>query len=79
MKAEEGGIELETHYSVAQISEMWGLSREVIRDMFLDEPGVLKWGAEETLSKRSYFTLRIPESVLRTVHKKHRNKLAIAA
>ena len=59
---------LERHYSVGEIAEIWGLSEKIIRRMFEDEEGVLKWGSPETRRKRGYMTLRIPESVMLRVH-----------
>ena len=59
---------LERHYSVGEIAERWCLSEKIIRRMFEDEEGVLKWGSPETRRKRGYITLRIPESVILRVH-----------
>lgn len=59
---------LERHYSVSEISETWGLHRNTVERIFSHEPGVLKIVRPETLYKRRYVTLRIPESVLIRVH-----------
>ena len=61
---------LERHYSVGEIAKIWGLSEKTVRRICEDEDGVLKWGIPETRRKRSYITLRIPESVLLRVHHK---------
>jgi transcriptional regulator GlxA family with amidase domain len=61
---------LEQHYSVTEVAKMWALSEKTVRRMFEDEDGVLHWGTPETRRKRSYRTLRIPESVLHRVHRK---------
>jgi hypothetical protein len=61
---------LERHYSVAEVAKMWALSEKTVRRMFEDEDGVLNWGSPETRRKRGYRTLRIPEGVLRRVHRK---------
>jgi hypothetical protein len=65
---------LESHYSVAQIAERWNLHSDTVRNLFFDEPGVLKIGEASRLLggrakklKRHYFVLRIPESVLMRV------------
>jgi hypothetical protein len=68
------GTEFEQHFSCGQMSELWGLSPKVIRRIFCEEPGTLKLGEGETRHKRTYLTLRIPESVVRAVHKKLRQK-----
>ena len=54
----------ERHYTVDQVAEMWSLSRESVRKMFLSEPDVPKIARPGSRYKRSYVTLRIPESVL---------------
>lgn len=61
---------LEKHYSVGEVAKMWGWSQNTIRRMFANEPGILEWGTEETRFKRSYTTLRIPESVIARVHRR---------
>jgi len=62
----------ERHYSVIEISKLWALSEKTVRRIFESEPGVIHWGSEETLHKRGYRTLRVPESVLLRVHRKLR-------
>jgi hypothetical protein len=64
----QAALGLERHYSVGEVAERWGLSEKIIRRMFEDEEGVLKWGSQETRRKRGYITLRIPESVMLRVH-----------
>jgi hypothetical protein len=62
---------LEKHYSVIDVAKLWGLSENTIRRMFTGEPGVVEWGNEESRFKRAYKTMRIPESVLQRVHRRH--------
>jgi hypothetical protein len=62
--------EVEKHYSVGEVAKMWGWSQNTIRRMFANEPGILEWGTEESRFKRSYTTLRIPESVIARVHRR---------
>lgn len=64
---------VERHYSVQQVSEMWGYSQETIRRLFREEKGVLKIGSAETRFKRKRFQLSIPESVLMRVHQQRSN------
>lgn len=73
---------LERHYSVSEIAEMLNVSDGTVRNLFFEEPGVLKLGRASRLMggrqkklKRHYFTLRIPQSVLlrvqdRLMHKR---------
>lgn len=71
------GIEFERHFSVKEIAELWNLSRNAVIDLFRDEPGVLALSREETRFKRGYTSLKIPESIVRKVHSKWRNKSRI--
>lgn len=61
----------EKHFSVSEVAKLWGLSENTIRRMFTDEPGVVEWGSVESRFRRAYKTMRIPESVLQRVHRRH--------
>jgi hypothetical protein len=65
----------EKHYSPKDLAKAWGLSAEKIRQLFRDEPGVLKIGNKNPQHQRPYLTLRIPESVAECVH----NRLSAVA
>ncbi len=67
-----GSSAQEPHYSIREIAGMWNLSSDKIRRMFEYEEGVLRISNVERQGKRSYSTLRIPESVLKRVHSKLR-------
>jgi hypothetical protein len=70
---------LERHYAVAEISDIWGLSPQVVRELFEREPGVLVIGDKPTFGKRRYRTLRIPATVMERVHRRLSNpELALA-
>lgn len=61
----------ERHYSPADIAAMWRLSVDSVRKIFEKEPGVLIIGnSQSRRGKRSYTTLRIPQTVLNRIHKK---------
>jgi len=60
----------ERHYTVAEIGKTWNLSRDVVRKLFENEPGVLVIGNDESRTKRGYHTLRVPESVVQRVHRR---------
>jgi hypothetical protein len=62
----------EKHYSINEISQLWGLSEKTIRRIFEQEPGVVELDNGESRHKRNYVTRRIPESVLKRVHQKLR-------
>jgi hypothetical protein len=61
----------ERHYSVAEVAEMWNLSKNKVREIFRNEPGVLALGEPRPKfgRKRGYVTLLIPQSVLDRVHR----------
>jgi hypothetical protein len=63
------GVCAERHYTVAEIAEMWKLSKDAVRRLFCNEPGVLTLGKRACGRKRRYTTLRIPQSVLERVHR----------
>jgi AraC-like DNA-binding protein len=66
-------VALERHYSVSEVATLWEISEKTVRRLFDEEDGVLKWGSSETLHKRRYQSLRIPQSVLIRVHR-HLNR-----
>jgi AraC-like DNA-binding protein len=66
-------IAFETHYSVPQIAAMWHMSEKTVRRIFEGEPGVLRWGEAETMRKRGYQSLRIPQSVVIRVHQRRQS------
>ena len=72
---------LERHYTVPEIAVLWNLSDDTVRNIFFDEPEVIKIGRASGLMggrskkvKRHYFTLRIPESLLVLVHERLMHK-----
>jgi hypothetical protein len=60
----------ERHYTVAEIADLWNLSRDAVRGIFEREPGVLVIGNDGSRSRRGYHTLRIPASVLERMHRR---------
>lgn len=64
-------VSVQRHYSPAEIGEIWNLSPDCVRKIFENEPGVLVIGnPQPRRGKRSYTTLRIPQTVLERVHKR---------
>jgi hypothetical protein len=59
-------------YTVRQLAEEWGFSADKIRELFRNEPGVLKLKDENAAKKRkrSYVTLRIPPEVAQRVKRR---------
>ena len=62
----------EGDYTVSQLAEEWGFSSDKIRELFRNEPGVLKLKDENASKKRkrSYVTLRIPPEVAQRVKRR---------
>jgi hypothetical protein len=60
----------EKHYSPADLAKAWGVNVETIRNVFREEPGVVKIGEKAPSHRRPYLTLRIPQSVAVRVHKR---------
>jgi AraC-like DNA-binding protein len=60
----------EKHYSINEISQLWGLSQKTVRRIFEKEPGVIELANPGSRHKRTYVTRRVPESVLRRVYRK---------
>jgi hypothetical protein len=59
------------HFSPNDLAKAWGVSAELVRQLFRTEPGVLRLGEQKQQTKtRSYVTLRIPKSVAERVHKR---------
>lgn len=66
----------EKHFTPSELAKAWGVSAETVRQIFRDEPDVLRVGSNEPVApsisrrRRSYVLLRIPESVALRVHKR---------
>lgn len=61
------------HYHTADIAKMWGVSVDFVRDLFINEPGVVVFGDEPKPGTRRYRTLLIPESVVARVYRRSLN------
>jgi hypothetical protein len=61
----------ERHYSAQELAISWGVSAETIRILFRKEAGVLHIPSRQANGKkRSYESLRIPESIAQRVHRR---------
>jgi hypothetical protein len=67
MQAQE--TTFERHYAVEELASIWGVSDDFVRRLFLHEPGVVVFFKYRP-GKRTYRTMRIPESVARRVHRR---------
>jgi AraC-like DNA-binding protein len=66
MKPKE--VQVERHYSVKFLAELWGLSESTVLRMFQDEPGVFRIAKESNNGKRTRCELRIPQSVAQRIY-----------
>ena len=57
-------------YTVAEIAELTGFSRQTITRMFEREKGVLILERPETLHKRGFRSIRVPRAVYERVIRK---------
>ena len=67
MQAQE--TTFERHYSVDDLASIWGVSDDFVRRLFLHEPGVVVFFKHRP-GRRTYRTVRIPESVALRVHRR---------
>jgi hypothetical protein len=60
----------EKHFEPAELAELWGVSAETIRNVFRNEPDVLRHPSKPNEKKRKYVLMRITLSVAQRVHKR---------
>jgi hypothetical protein len=60
-----------SHYSVQELATLWGLGVDKIRELFENEPGVIKLQKPPRKGRRVYTTLRIPEPVAERVQRRN--------
>ncbi len=56
---------LEQHFSIADLAKTWRISRETIRLLVKDEPGVIR---VQLGRKKSMCRYSVPETVARRIH-----------
>jgi hypothetical protein len=69
--AQNTSVAIEQHYSVQQISQMWGISDASVRRLFDGVPGVLAISMPRLQRNRKHkphTLLRIPHSVVERLH-----------
>lgn len=62
---------IEQHYTIAEVSESLKLSLERVRQLVMNEPGVIRLAPENTKGKKTMY--RIPASVLQRILKRNAN------
>jgi hypothetical protein len=65
------GFENERHFKLSELAATWGLSVETIRELFADDPRVVKVpSASGPPGRHRYCTVRIPSSAAARLHKR---------
>ena len=69
---ESTSLATERHFTPVELAALRNLAQSTIRELFQDEPGVIRMGEPSrrvgrTL-KRAYYSMRIPQSVAERVH-----------
>ena len=59
-----------TDYTVQELAKLWQFSPDTVREIFENEPDVLKIKNPAKKGKRAYTTLRIPEAVAERVSRR---------
>jgi hypothetical protein len=57
----------EVVYTAEELAQAKKLHPSTVRKLFLDEPGVIRFGRGHRRGRRQYYTLRIPHSVAERV------------
>ena len=60
---------VERHYTVSELAAAWNVSGDKVRELFLNEPGVLNFG-KPSRRKRIYRPIRIPQHVADRVYQR---------
>ncbi len=59
----------ERHFTIHELSKMWHFSKEFVRQIVKDEPGVTEWVRQQP-GKRRYRVLRVPQSVAERLYRR---------
>ena len=59
-----GSVHTEKHYKVPELAKLWSLSDDLVRDLFEDEPGVLKVTRPENVRKKKRAYVSVAKRVL---------------
>jgi hypothetical protein len=61
----------EKHFTPDELAELWACSPQTIRNLFDNEPGVLRIPSQRPGKRaRKYTSIKIPESVAERIHKR---------
>jgi len=71
---DEQGLKAGTPYTVREVADITGLSRNTISRMFESEPGVIVIARAEQMNKQRYRSIRIPRAVYERVIRRITNR-----
>lgn len=60
-----------SHFTVQELAALWGLGVDKIRELFENEPDLIKLKNPPKKGQRAYVTLRIPEAVAARVQRRN--------
>lgn len=62
---------LEHHYTLGELAKQWHMSRGKVDEWFRDVPDIIRFGVGKLTKsrKRTYMSVRVPESVARRVYR----------
>jgi len=61
----------ERHFTPDELAELWACSPQTIRNLFDNEPGVLRIPSQRPGKRaRKYTSIKIPESIAERIHKR---------
>jgi hypothetical protein len=63
--------EVNTPYSIAEVSALMGFSASVVTEIFEKEPGVLIYEVQRPRKRKSYRIIRIPRHVYERVIRRY--------
>lgn len=66
----------ERHFTISELAEIWQFSKEFVRQLVQNEPGVTEW-VRQVPGKRRYRVLRVPQSVAERLYRRAQARVEI--
>jgi MarR-like DNA-binding transcriptional regulator SgrR of sgrS sRNA len=64
---------IERHYTISELADLLSMSLERVRQLIMDEPGVLRFAPDGKRGKSQRTMYRIPESVVQRILRRNAN------
>jgi hypothetical protein len=68
----------ERHFTIAELAGIWQFSKEFVRQLVQNEPGVTEW-VRQVPGKRRYRVLRVPQSVAERLYRRAQARVEVDA